>query len=540
MSRIDNLVRNSGLPDALLSGNGGYLRRSVTVEPGDDVWSIRHSLWEITLPASVLGQDTELRSLFERKLSLSQLGELEERVANFLLLLLHQGCFTLDASATGLDATAIRYVLQAAVNGWYRAYYAHPLWARLRNETLTLPQVFLWAFRTYHLSRSAGPTAARGAANPVFPGISEVFFKSCLEEFSHCDDFYFPEHREFGLGAREIEDLIPLAASTAFDQQMLRIAERDPLAHLTVAYFQEFTAEFRKNAFELYDHLESRYKLNGFFQGWKDHVGYDLDHSHSDDLFDALTGDELFSPAHVIRSLDEAGKTVDDLMWALDQISLLPTDTYINAVRPRLSKFIELVTRKLTLSEDAKSIDELATSIAEVLKAENSLDRPIRNAYFAMKCEVLQAIFLRALGFSQSHQEVVLLGRAVESLTSETSTQVIDPLDGGGEPVLNFLWESSRKPLELAIALQTAAHYMNSRGSLDEALAWSRLLTSPLSMRVPSTLGSHLIRDVVGLSYQLIELMQSDRSHTRLPKMDIFDASTVNTAATASQAMVEA
>src|ERR1700679_741838 len=98
MNQIDKLVCDSKFPDALLSGNGGYLRRSVKIEPGDEVWTIRHSLWELTLPAAVCGGNAELRYLFERKLSLSQLGKLEEREANLLLLLLHQGCFTLDAS----------------------------------------------------------------------------------------------------------------------------------------------------------------------------------------------------------------------------------------------------------------------------------------------------------------------------------------------------------------------------------------------------------------------------------------------------------
>jgi hypothetical protein len=167
----------------------------------------------------------------------------------------------------------VGYLVGALASNWYGYYYRHSFWDDLRHCRLSIPQVFGWALRTYHLSRSAGVTAAQGAVHSPKRHIRATFLKSALEEYSHCEIYYFPEHPVFGLDREWIKELIPLPSSTAFDHHMSVIAQDDWLAHAISAYFQEYTAAFRENAFALYDRLEAAYGLTGFFKGWKDHMG---------------------------------------------------------------------------------------------------------------------------------------------------------------------------------------------------------------------------------------------------------------------------
>jgi len=234
------------------------------------------------VPARFVEKEPLFRDFLERRKPIGHLNLKSEGSGNLIQLLIGQGCITYDGTRDAYQMDELEYVLHALIFQWYGIYYGHPFWARLSNCQVSIQELFGWALRTYHLSRSAGVTAARGAVYAPTSQIRAAFLASAIEEYSHCDTFFFPRHPVFGLEDSWIKQLVPLASSTAFDNQMSIIAEDDWLAHTCIAYFQEYTVAFRENAFALYDRLEKAYGLDGFFEGWKQHIGYDLEQSHAD------------------------------------------------------------------------------------------------------------------------------------------------------------------------------------------------------------------------------------------------------------------
>jgi hypothetical protein len=511
------------LPAGIFSGDGGRLRRSVSVARSSAMWTIGHSLWQVQLPGQFVDSKPDLISLLQHSSSISSVEINDNHTRNLLLLLAFQGCLTIDSSKRTLDMHEVRYIVQGATATWYGVYYSHPLWEALRNGRLSISQIFLWVLRTYHLSRSAGPTAARGALHSPVENVRGAFLKSCIEEFSHCDDFYFPEHPRFGLTAYTISDLIPLPSSTAFDQQMLHVAENDWLAHLCVAYFQEYTASFRENAFKLYDILTDRYQLPGLFQGWKDHIGYDLDHSHCDDFFDALDGNQLLERSSLIRSLVEAGKTISYLISALDEIWALSPETAVMSVRPTRHDLLRRVfggTAESNWTEEL-TLDQVARDIGN--KLVELIDSPtlIPFEYAHPNDMMFRAILLRALGFSESHEEALTLGRMLEACASSSSQD--NSSSRSGEPVFNFLWELANTPLQCALVIKSLAAYMAQHGPQPCQSIWQSLTPESEHLKVTTICNKALALNGVSRSFQLIELMRSRESLWRTLDQDLLD-----------------
>lgn len=214
-----------GLPAGFWTGSGGFLRPSVQILRNDQHVKLRHSIWEIEVPKQEIDSDPHFLAFLAGKAQLQQADFTAATSRKLAQLLLLQGGVTFDGSREHYTLTEVRHIVGAAAAHWYGVYYAHQFWERLRNCELSLLQVFGWALRTYHLSRSAGPTAARGAVYSPSPHIRETFLKSALEEYSHCEIYYFPDHPRFGVKAAWIKDLLPLPSGTAFDQHMATIAE---------------------------------------------------------------------------------------------------------------------------------------------------------------------------------------------------------------------------------------------------------------------------------------------------------------------------
>ena len=406
----------------LWTGTAGYLRRSVQVERGNDSWRLRYSIWEISIPASVVDGDPNFRAFLERQRPLRDVQTRYSETQNLINLLLAQGCTTIDGTKSTYSMDEVRHIVQAMTAQWYGAYYSHPIWPLLRGCRLSLSQLFAWVLRTYHLSRSAGPTAARGAISSPNQRIREAFLKSSIEEYSHCEIYYCPVHDRFGLQRDWVINLLPSPSSLAFDQHMSIIAEDDWIAHALSAYFQEYTAAFRENAFALYDCLEFAYKLDGFFKGWKDHIGYDLDQTHADDFIGLFSGNDKVDRRSLLGSIEAASATVEFLIGSLDELIGMKPDTPLNALRvppALLSHDIAETTviggiefsRSLLRTRDHREMIEVL-----IRYWRNNFDDTVTR-WIANDCLPVQFLAentTRALSFATGHDEVLLLGDYLE------------------------------------------------------------------------------------------------------------------------------
>lgn len=449
-----------------MSGTGGFLRKAVQVRPNGDEWQLRYSIWEINIPARQVEEDPHLFEFLERRRSVQELQLRSDGSASLVQLLLSQGCITYDATRESYSLDETRFLIGALASDWYGQYYAHPFWDDLRHCRLSLQQIFGWALRTYHLSRSAGPTAARGAIHSPKPHIRAAFLKSALEEYAHCEAYYFPKHPAFGLDSEWIKTLLPMPSSTAFDQHMSVMAEEDWLAHAISGYFQEYTAAFRENAFALYERIEKAYGLAGFFKGWKDHIGYDIDQTHADEFAHLFAGQDRVAREDFLRSIGRAAMTVEYLIGGLDELAALDRHTVLDAFRvpPALigrgtthtTVFggADVLPGILACPNSASLADALVNMVRdrpEVLK------RTVAELHSAVTRPFLVGPTTRALSVAYQHDDIVLLGGVVEMLdvinipASWWGTG--EPISAGSQAICNFVREAAREPTEFLFLL---------------------------------------------------------------------------------------
>lgn len=83
--------------------------------------------------------------------------------------------------------------------------------------------------------------------------LREFFQSNTLEEYSHCDDYFFIEHPD--LNTEDVYRSVQLPSILNFDQQMYRMAEEDWLGHLLVSLFQESSIKFYQECKEFYRQL---------------------------------------------------------------------------------------------------------------------------------------------------------------------------------------------------------------------------------------------------------------------------------------------
>ncbi|RNJ48034.1 hypothetical protein [Methylocystis hirsuta] len=429
-----------GLPPGLLMG-GGMLRPSITCRRTGNRWSLAHSLWEVTFEADSFINPKQFEAFIQRRRPIAALDLNDTQLAGIARLLAAQGCLTYDPNRENYQPDEVNYIVGATLSSWYGSYYSHPFWGGLQACSLTPTQLFGWLLRTYHLSRSAGVTAARGALNSTTAAARAAFFKNMIEEFAHCDVYYMPCHSEFGLSAKEIKSLVPLVSSTAFDHQMSAIAEDSWLAHVIVAYFQEYTAAFRQGAFELYDRVAEHYKLGNFFDTWKHHVGYDVTQSHAEE-FKRLLTDGQISRLELDSALAAAATTVTYLIGALDELALVdPQQSLQSFRRPQA---IELLGGGKSLAEAAQVL-----IMSRQLLRDDRADKLQNVLSEVLGTTCLIPLLIRALSHAEYHNDVLCFGNAIEALMIADGTiSKAGAITISAKAILNFLREKSSSALE--------------------------------------------------------------------------------------------
>lgn len=295
-----------------------HLRPEVHIKMDRSSAVIQFALWEVEVPARVLKNSEGLRRLLtDRRAGGDITFDAQEHA--LLTLLDAQGCFLpKPGSSSFADALALFLPHRSIL---YSDYYGHPLWSRLRDGSASPGELTTWAVHNYHISRSAGAIAARRSVHSCEDGLQEFYRGDALEEFWHCDAFYFMDGPGLTLHAEEVKAYVPLPGSTAFEDLALRTAEEDALGHLLIAFYQESSILFQNDCNEFYDSVERSYGIGGFFAGWRRHMSLDIEESHSDNLRALFRPDKKVDPASLTRSVRRVQLAAYYLRAALDETS---------------------------------------------------------------------------------------------------------------------------------------------------------------------------------------------------------------------------
>jgi hypothetical protein len=389
----------------------GYVSRGVDFQRRGDVITIGFSTWQIDLPSVILEDERTLTGFLQGSLPVDKVVSSADWVDRLLAMLVAQGAVQPDCD--GERSAIVPHLFEGFANYWYGQYFASPLWPLLKQSGDRAERlVNHWVVRTYFLSRSAGMTAATASIAARRADIRHAFRKSALEEFDHCERYYKPGGR-WMINEVTPELLRITPASWAFDLQMTQIAMSDDLAHIFVALFQERTAQFKRNANDLYTAVEQRYGVPGYFEGWRKHIGYDEDNAHAADLETLLmSGWDGASAEELLGSVVAASASVEFLTESLVEILVLSESGLHPLADTPASSTFDLHVNGDTLRAP-RARDALLPWVRQSLAGSIDLSASTEDIVLHASARAL----FSALSRAQSHNEILVFGRACERLS---------------------------------------------------------------------------------------------------------------------------
>jgi hypothetical protein len=284
------------IASGLSIGDTIMLKRTVEIDRKEDVTTIQHALWAVDVPNAWIDMSPDFQRVLTREVDLRSYTPATDEQRGLMELLEVQGCFE-PPRKPQYDGSEVLTMFENAVNAWYAVYYKHPLWTHLL-QGCSRNHLASWLIQNYHLSRSAGVTDSRCAMYFPQSELRHHFRRTALEEYWHCDAFFFVKHPLFGIAEEDVKRYIPLPASMAFDQQMLAVAESDPLAYVMVSYLQGSSVRFSEGAKQFYRKMEAQYGLTHFFSPWEKHATFDFEYEYGEHYA------EMFSHFSVITATD--------------------------------------------------------------------------------------------------------------------------------------------------------------------------------------------------------------------------------------------
>jgi TENA/THI-4/PQQC family len=379
--------------------SGGRLRDSVAVKRLLDYVRLTFSFWELDLPREWVEGSEPASALLGRRASAADVAGFDPQLDALITLLSVQGCLTYPDDKPSYQLREVAALYRALCSTWYGIYYRHPLWTRLREGNLSRNALIAWLIHNYHLSRSAGMSASRCATRCEREDIKSAFRDSAIEEYPHCEQFYFVQHSHLSIPDRDVKECLRLPSTLAFDHQMLHIAEEDWLGHVLVGLFQESTARFLDSCRDFYRVIEEKYVLPCFFTNWEKHISLDLEYGHAGAFAQVLESDELVDHDHLVFSLRNAYFTFAFLLGSLDDI--------LAEERPDGTVHLRLPTSPMN-----------ALSFTLFIK-----NRQDRNKFLAVNPSVRDREFFsedftdslfRVLSYCTGHDEALVFGRLAE------------------------------------------------------------------------------------------------------------------------------
>lgn len=431
------------------------LASSVRVVRGADESFVSNAVGTLTLSSAFVASQPLLQSLFSGE-TVHGVQSAPEPVRGVLEALAHQGCFRLQL-AQDLSQDELIERFEPTVGRWHAIYYGHPLWDDLSSGQATRDELIAWMIHNYHISRSAGATDARSAVTAPSAVLRARFSENAIGEYAHCDDFFLIRHPELGLTDDDVKNAVQSAGSLAFDQNMLRLAERDWLAHALVSFFQESSVQFYPEIVKFYRSIEVQYGIAGAFEPWIAHMDLDQGEAHADRLRSMLSGGQMLSSAQAREAVWGAAVTFHYLLSALDQIRTNRGGALRRAVRAGRvdaseSSLVRAAYGEVCTTIDATSADGVATAMLAL--APRRAWRPAAHAKDDrefLKSSLTCSLF-RALSLSREHHEVMAIGRLCEHYRSAFASIRHDMTYFGLRPdawlvaIANFFHERVAEP----------------------------------------------------------------------------------------------
>jgi hypothetical protein len=452
----------------------GVLRDAVAVTFAPDKVRIQHALWQVDLPASWVQHHPLVRALLERQRT--KTDALADRDAAPLAQLLDaQGCFVPERKPS-YTLREVRALFDPLRSQWYAEYYAHPLWDRLRSGRASLNELLAWLLHNYHVSRSAGVAGARMAAMGRNAHWQSFFARDALDEYWHCDAYYFIDAPHLRVSAEDVKDYVPLPSSLAFEQHTLEVAERDPLGHLLIAWFQESSVTFEDDSNGFYRAVESAYGIPEFFRRWKQHIRIDVEHGHAQGLCELLESDEEVDAATVESALRDAWLAFELLRSSLDEIrsqARVGRDLRLRlpirdgALDPTANAFLLetpfLPSEPQRVFGNTEQLYNWYTSTRPLLLGDIETTLEV-DAIFLLQ-GVLRSSF-RALGFAREHDEIMTCGRLCQLLSLDLQdVPAAAPTSPWSVALVDHLLEAATHPVVWATLVDLLLHRVERLGS---------------------------------------------------------------------------
>ena len=446
----------------------GQFRAEVEILNQTDEVILRHQFVQMALPKAWVEKQPEFKRLLLSELSVKDIQTPDLEVQSVLFFLQTQDFFFKSKAKSNYTLKEIRGHFESISRTWYAQYYQHPIWESLRSGSLSLNGFVAWVIHNYHVSRAAGLSGARCATRFSKVERRPFFRQDVLEEYWHCDAYYFVRHPNLKLSDESIKTYIPLPASLAFEQHALRVAESNWLGHLLISYFQESSIRFYDECLEFYQQVESAYDLPDFFKSWQAHMALDLEHEHAEHFMGLLNTDEIVSHQDFMVALQNAWLAFFYLLTSLDQIEA--ESRKYNQVKLRAP-----------------------SSTTEALLLNKKLE--INSPYF--RDRLLDSIYC-ALSNARTHDEILLWGNTAKDLEQQWIDQkhlfsVALPEDPVEVAIANIIWCAATHTGELAsLLLLLIANTVNS---------------IPISPSTHLLLQKYSLVDLKTLTLQFVELL---------------------------------
>jgi thiaminase len=395
----------------------GRLREAARIAAVGEEVIVHHRFVELGLPRSWVEGTPEIRAILNREIDVDALVSQDHQVNGVVEFLKLQDCFFHSRAKTEYSLQEIKEIFEPIALDWFARYYNHPVWNRLRRGELNLNGFVAWVLHNYHVSRAAGKSGSRCAV--LFPRreLRKFFRSDVLEEYWHCDSFYFVRHPGLSISDDDVKNYVPLPASLAFEQYTVTVAETDWLAHLLISYFQESSIRFYADCQEFYQEVEGAYRLAGFFKTWTAHMRLDFDRGHADNFIEILSAAETVSHEHFTRSLATAWFAYSFLYSALDQIEIEAAKSNVVTLRKPI--------QELTLDPSTNSLCGVAGKLMGASCLELVNDFLSVNGLHSVESKPIDFLtngmveaFFYAMSFSTEHDEIIVLGKLIEAFES--------------------------------------------------------------------------------------------------------------------------
>ncbi|MGE0654006.1 MAG: hypothetical protein AB7F88_00070 [Pyrinomonadaceae bacterium] len=517
----------------------GFLRNNTSVSWQKEFVTITAPFVEIDFPRKWVDENPSFREVLRREKSGGSIQNPDRQLADVLHFLKLQSCFYDVPDKDTFSLNEIKTLFKGVMDSWYFSYYSHELWNYLREGSLGKNGFIAWVLQNYHVSRLAGVSDAKCASSVSSHSLNQAFRESALEEYWHCDAFYFVEHPTFSLSKDDVKSYLELPSTLAFVNQMLFMAEKDWLGYSLFSYFQESSIRFHKDCFEFYEQVEAQYGIQDYFRPWAEHIRLDFAHQHAESFALLLESDNKLSRDQAISSIRNSWYAFHFLLKSLDEILAedFTSEKFFRAPPCRhlrltnetscFKTYEKVVCGKLNSRNLLDLIDELDDRLAPIdVLCIGTLWPNSSDEHLCLANILVEASF-KALANARTHDEIISLGEMTEIALKfyrsriqkqEKSSENV----GAAETVAfgNFFREVANQPLEFCFFTLVVARIQAMASKTNEVGPWFPFSVAELSRTkdllkgasLDSTIGDHLVNRYIQMIEQLKIWMSVDKT----------------------------